>query len=464
MSTDTAPTLMERNTIGPIPAAERTGSARGVFGIWLGVNMLPLTVVTGALGTTLFHLPFAWALAAVVIGNIVGGVFMALHASQGPQLGVPQMIQARGQFGTKGAALIVLVATVMFMGFYISNLVVGAQSLIGVFPGLGTPAVIVGAAVLSMAGTVIGLRLIKAIITVSAVVIGVLVVVAFGWILVSGVPDGALSAGEFTVTGFVSMIAVGAVWQIAYAPYVSDYSRYLPAGSGARAAFWATYGGTVLSSVLVMALGCLVGAAATNEDVVGGLASLTGGLATVMLIAFALTSALGNAGNVYCATLNALTLIETFRSGWLPGLRGRLVTAAILHALGVVVALVSTEGFIASFTGFITILLYVLIPWSAINLVDYFVVRKGHYDVNAFFAADGGPYGRWNMPALVIYGIGLLVQIPFMVLPMFTGPVAAAVGGIDLAWLVGLAVSGGAYLLVARRAATRAAEPAVAAA
>ncbi|WP_344474619.1 hypothetical protein [Nonomuraea monospora] len=32
------------------------------------------------------------------------------------------------------------------------------------------------------------------------------------------------------------------------------------------------------------------------------------------------------------------------------------------------------------------------------------------------------------------------------------------------AWLVGLAVSGGAYLLVARRAATRAAEPAVVAA
>jgi NCS1 nucleoside transporter family len=451
--------LIERRTIGPIPADERTGSARGVFGIWLGVNMLPLTVVTGALGTTLFALPFGWALLAVVVGNLVGGIFMALHAAQGPQLGVPQMIQARGQFGAKGAALVVLVATIMFMGFYISNLVVGAQSLHGVVPSIGTGTALVGAAVVSMAITVVGLRLIKAILTVGAVVVGLLVVASFGWVAVQGVPAGSLSAGELTGTGFVSMIAVGAVWQIAYAPYVSDYSRYLPAGAGGRAAFWATYSGSVISSVLVMALGCLLGAAAAGEDVVGGLTTLTGSLAGVTLIGFALASALGNAGNVYCATLNTLTLIETFRRGWLPAAKGRLVTAAVLHVLGVVVAALATADFIASFTGFITILLYVLIPWSAINLVDYFLIRGGDYDVDAFFATDGGRYGHWNVPALVIYVLGLLVQVPFMVLPMFVGPIAASIGGIDIAWLVGLIVSGGVYLLAARRAEARSTEP-----
>ncbi|WP_151482043.1 purine-cytosine permease family protein [Streptomyces albicerus] len=443
--------LMEQHTIGPIPEAERTGTARGVFGIWLGVNMLPLTVITGALATTAFALPFGWALLAVVIGNLVGGVFMALHASQGPQLGVPQMIQARGQFGTKGAALVVLVAMVMFMGFYISNLVVGAQSLHGVYSAVDPTAAIVGAAVVSMAITVIGLRLIKVIITVSAVVVGLLVLASLVWILVSGVPDGALTAGTFSGTGFVSMIAVGAVWQIAYAPYVSDYSRYMPSGSGARAAFWATYGGTLISSVLVMTLGCLVGSAAKGDDVVGGLASLTGGLSTTVLLAFAGASALGNAGNVYCATLNTLTLAETFKPGWLPGLKARLVTSGVLHVVGVVVALAATGGFLTSFTNFITVLLYVLVPWSAINLVDYFVIRDGHYNVPAFFAPGGGPYGSWNVPALVVYLVGLAVQIPFVVLPMYVGPVAAEIGGIDLAWLVGLAVSGCLYWLVARR-------------
>ncbi|MFJ3667032.1 purine-cytosine permease family protein [Streptomyces sp. NPDC090106] len=443
--------MLEQHTIGPVPESERTGTARGVLGIWLGINMLPLTVITGALATTLFALPFALALLALAIGNLVGGVFMALHASQGPKLGVPQMIQARGQFGTKGAALVALVAWVMFMGFYISNLVVGAQSLHGVLPAVDPVVALIAAAVVSMGVTTVGLKLIKLVITVGAVVIGLLVVASFAWILVSGVPEGALSAGHFSVTAFVSVIAVGAVWQIAYAPYVSDYSRYMPSASGARSAFWATYAGSVISSVLVMALGCLVGAVATGDDVIGGLAALTGGLSTAILLAFAAASALGNAGNVYCAVLNTLTVAETFKPGWRPGVRARLITCGVLHVVGVVVALGASDGFITSFTNFLTVLLYILVPWSAINLVDYFVIRDGHYDVAAFFKPGGGPYGTWNVSALAVYAVGLAAQIPFMVLPMYVGPVATAIGGIDLAWLVGLAVSGGLFLLVARR-------------
>ncbi|WP_201724705.1 purine-cytosine permease family protein [Streptomyces antimycoticus] len=442
---------MEQHTIGPIPETERTGSARGLFGFWLGVNMMPITVVSGALATTAFNLPFAWALVAVVIGNMIGGVFMALHASQGPQLGVPQMIQARGQFGRKGAALIVLVSLIMFMGFFISNLIAGAESLQGVYPSVDTHVAIIVGGVLSMAVTVIGHRLIKVILTLTAIVVGVLVVVSLIWIPINGVPVGALSAGSFTATGFASMVAVGAVWQIAYAPYVSDYSRYMPSASGSRGAFWATYGGTVISAVLVMALGCLVGAGAHNDDVMGGLASLTGGLSTTVLLAFAAAVGLSNAPNIYCATLNTFTLLETFKSGWMPALKGRLLTSGVLHIIGTAVALASTSGFLASFTIFITILLYVLVPWSAINLVDYFVVRKGHYDVDAFFAPDGGPYGSWNPSALGVYAIGLLAQVPFMVLSVYTGPVAKAMGGVDLAWLVGLAVSGALYWLIAIR-------------
>jgi NCS1 family nucleobase:cation symporter-1 len=181
-----------------------------------------------------------------------------------------------------------------------------------------------------------------------------------------------------------------------------------------------------------------------------GLIETTGGLATTILIAFALTSCLGNAGNAYCATLNVITIIETFRSGWIPAAKGRLTTAAVLHVIGLVAALAATATFLVSFTNFITILLYVLIPWSAINLVDYFLVAHGNYEVADFFRADGGRYGRWNVPALGVYVLGVLVQIPFAVLPVYTGPLAEQLGFVDLAWVVGLIVSGGAYYLVAR--------------
>ena len=69
-----------------------------------------------------------------------------------------------------------------------------------------------------------------------------------------------------------------------------------------------------------------------------------------------------------------------------------------------------------------SLLLYVPIPWSAINLVDYFIIRKGDYAVDELFQRDGGRYGRWNAIGLSTYAIGLAVQIPFMVTPMFTGP------------------------------------------
>ena len=90
---------LERRHIRPIPISERHGTSRGLFFVWLGINMLPLTVVTGALGPTLFGLSLGWTITAVVIGNVIGGFGAALHASQGPQLGIPQMLQARGGDG-----------------------------------------------------------------------------------------------------------------------------------------------------------------------------------------------------------------------------------------------------------------------------------------------------------------------------------------------------------------------------
>ena len=121
---------IERHTIYPIPAAERHGRARDLFTVWFGSNIMVLTIVTGALATVRFQLSLLRGdFSAILIGNLVGGVFMALHAAQGPQLGVPQMVQSRGQFGSVGAIFVVALVVVMYIGFVASNLVLGGQSL-----------------------------------------------------------------------------------------------------------------------------------------------------------------------------------------------------------------------------------------------------------------------------------------------------------------------------------------------
>ncbi|MCW4355753.1 cytosine permease [Hoyosella sp. YIM 151337] len=127
------------------------------------------------------------------------------------------------------------------------------------------------------------------------------------------------------------------------------------------------------------------------------------------------------------------------------------MTTIALHAVGLTVAIAGQGDFLVGFKNFILLLLYVLVPWSAINLVDYFLVRHGDYDVAAFFAADGGRYGYWNWTALGAYLLGIVVQIPFAVTSLYTGPLATVLGGVDVAWIIGLVVSGGAYYMLATR-------------
>src|SRR5690349_7006880 len=105
---------VERRSIEHIPASERGGSPSSLFTVWFGANMQVTAVVTGALGVVL-GLPLPWAIVALVIGNLVGGVFMALHSAQGPRLGIPQMIQSRAQFGFHGAILPLVLVLLMYL-------------------------------------------------------------------------------------------------------------------------------------------------------------------------------------------------------------------------------------------------------------------------------------------------------------------------------------------------------------
>ena len=90
--------LFEDRTIAPVPATERYGKAHDLFTLWFGGNVTLLSVVNGALATTVFGEPFWLARLALVLGNLAGGMVMALHSAQGPRLGVPQMVQTRAQF------------------------------------------------------------------------------------------------------------------------------------------------------------------------------------------------------------------------------------------------------------------------------------------------------------------------------------------------------------------------------
>src|SRR5450631_2958367 len=156
------PARLEISTIQQIPASERHGTARDLFTVWFGSNLMLLTIVTGGLAVTLFALPFAWAVLGLAVGNLVGAVFMALHAAQGPTLGVPQMIQTRGQFGSLGSLLVVGIVLIMYVGFLSSNLVLGGQALASLVSGASDVPGIALVGVLSVIAAIYGYDLIHA--------------------------------------------------------------------------------------------------------------------------------------------------------------------------------------------------------------------------------------------------------------------------------------------------------------
>jgi nucleobase:cation symporter-1, NCS1 family len=118
-------------------------------------------------------------------------------------------------------------------------------------------------------------------------------------------------------------------------------------------------------------------------------------------------------------------------------------------ALSLVVALVSSESFLTNFEDFLLLILYLFIPSMAANLVDYYVVRRGHYAVAEIFN-PAGIYGRWGWRGIVAYLVGFGAMVPFFSTPDFTGPVAEAMDGADLSLFLGLPIAGGLYYWLGR--------------
>ena len=120
---------IEKRSIEMVPDAERHGTPKSQFTLWFGANTQITAIVDGALAVVLGGVDPIWAILALLIGNILGGIVMALHSAQGPRLGLPQMISSRAQFGVLGAILPLVLVVVMYLGFAATGTVLTGQAI-----------------------------------------------------------------------------------------------------------------------------------------------------------------------------------------------------------------------------------------------------------------------------------------------------------------------------------------------
>ena len=184
----------------------------------------------------------------------------------------------------------------------------------------------------------------------------------------------------------------------------------------------------------------LAGINETGNDAVSYLGSVLAIVSTLVLVA---TMGL----NAYSGMLTVVTAIDSLKSVK-PTRQLRVVTITVLAVAWLVMSLLLTNATSALNTTLL-IMLYLLAPWTAVNLTDYFFVRRGHYAIGDLFTPNG-IYGAWSWRGLTAFTAGVLAEIPFVDLPFFVGPAAKAMGEVDIAFIIGLLVSGVVYIALTR--------------
>ena len=448
---ETSGLKIETRTIDFVPLNERHGKAWHLGPFWFTGNFVLTTMVTGFVGPSLGLA--AWqSVLAILLGVAMGTLCMALHANQGPRLGLPQMVQSRAQFGLRGAVLPFAAVVCVYIGFNVFNVILATDALTTVLPGSDAVwyAVLIAVAVVI---AVVGHDLLH---TVQRWLTYLLIAV-FGLLTLAALllleADTVQRHLQFSWSGFFIQLSAAAGYQISYSVYVSDYSRYLPPTTPARKVVLWTYLGAAGSAVWLMSLGALVASAVVAPEAISSLQHLGNrfmpgfGTFAILVAVPALVGIM--AVNCYGALLTGVSAITAFRPVS-PGLGGRILG---IGAIGVVVyltAIALPNSYLDSFNLFLQLMLYFLVPWSAINLTDYYLVRKGNYVIEDLFK-PAGLYGQWAWPGILAYLGGLLAMLPFASLAGLQGPMAVALSGADLAFIPGFIVSALLYCHLMRR-------------
>ena len=169
-----------------------------------------------------------------------------------------------------------------------------------------------------------------------------------------------------------------------------------------RRLFWAIYAGNVLATFFSCAIGAYLAALLPALGPVAAVGKISGTWALIIMAASLVNA---NTFNAYTGSFQILAFGSMWRRFRAESVTVRLIPYLCVMAAGVVTAYLGYRQFVTNLTNFLDVLLVLFIPWSAVNLADYFVVRRGAYDVASFFTADGD-YGRFAWRGLLAYAIG----------------------------------------------------------
>ncbi|WP_134663219.1 MULTISPECIES: cytosine permease [unclassified Amycolatopsis] len=430
---------IETHGITPIPHANRFGRPWRLAGVWFAPNLTMTAVFTGTLGATL-GLGFTTGFVIALIGTVLGSLPVAWLSTWGPRTGTGQLPLARLPFG-RG---VVLPGLVQWLGS------IAWDALVGLFGGealaqlTGLPfwAAVLVVLVLQCTLGVFGYAVIHRVQAVMSVVL----VVAFVALAVKVVLDHPITFVDSATGGdfagaVVLFSTITLSLAISWAPYASDFSRYLPATTRSSGVFWYTLLGLTASYAIGEGIGLALGTA-LGDQTAAGVSTLLGGgvLGAVALLVIALAAVSSNAMNDYSGSLALQTVGVRVR---------RPVSAVVVTVLAFALILWMHSGDLAAkFQNVLLVVSYWIPPFLGVVVPDWLRRTRRGREVDVL-AELRRPVRSWA--ALVAFVVGFAAAVPFMNTTVYTGPVAAALHGADLAYYAGFVVSLVAYLALRGR-------------
>ncbi|WP_049558013.1 purine-cytosine permease family protein [Nonomuraea sp. SBT364] len=325
------------------------------------------------------------ALAAAVVGSLIGTAMVGLSAIPGTQTGQPAMVLLRGLFGARLSYVPTVLNIVQMIGWGSFELWVISQGAMAIFGDAVPYAVwVVAAGLLTTALTIWPLgsiRLLRRYITAA-------VIVSLIWFTFQFLGDAPAQSGG-SWTAFAPAVDYVIALSVSWVPLAADFARH---SRSSRAAFTGVVGGYTLAQVACLGLGvyavAIAGSAAVLDDstaVFGPFVAVP--LGAVFFAILVLREADQSFANVYSTTVSLQNLMPRV---------DRRILSVVIGVLTVAIALVVD---VTSYGAFLGVIGAVFVPMFAVLAVDYFLLGGA----TRWNTAEDAP-ARWSM--LVPWALG----------------------------------------------------------
>ncbi|RCW46249.1 toxin CptA [Halopolyspora algeriensis] len=446
----------------PIPERARTSRVSGQFWIWAGANIAPINWVLGALGIHL-GLGLTDTLIVLIAGNLVGMALFGLFVLLGQRTGATGMVLARAAFGRRGGYVPAAIQAVLAIGWCAVNTWIILDLVMALFGELGMvdPEASNYAAKIATAAVIMGIQVVISWIgyraisgferwTVPPTIVVLIAMSLVAWTQLdidwsyAGPPGEVLTGTERIAAMTAVMTAIGIGWGITWFTYAADYSRFVSTAVPRRRLYLASTLGQFLPVVWLGVLGASL--ATKNGQVDPGrlIVDNYGSLAVPVLFLVVHGPIATNILNIYTFGVAAQAMdLKISR-------RALSVLVGAFSMLCVVFFIFQGE-FATVLDSWLVSLVAWIASWGGVMLVHfYWLERDARHTTRLFEPVGTDRLPNVNWAAMVAFGAGVISTWLFMygALDIFQGPIATAMGGLDLSWLAGGIVSATLYALL----------------